>query len=103
MAVSAWGQHYIQSTMPQEDPVMPGSLWADTSGTPVLKICTAISPYTFSTITGGGAGTGVVDRVVADGETFTIEDLHSLVVADYFAVQGSGVLEIEGDGVLAIL
>lgn len=55
MAVTAWGQLYIQATMPAEDPVQVGSLWADTSGVPALKVCTAISPYTFSTVGGGGA------------------------------------------------
>lgn len=55
MAVTAWGQLYIQTAMPAEDPVQVGSLWADTSGTPAVKVCTAISPYTFASVGGGGA------------------------------------------------
>lgn len=102
MAVSAWGQQFIQATMPQEDPVQVGSLWIDTSATATLKICTAISPYTFSTITGSG-GTGVVDRVVNTGETRTVADNESLVVAGDFAIEGTGVLAIEGSGVFAVL
>src|SRR3972149_276683 len=46
---------------------------------------------------------GPVDRVVATGETYTIPDGSSLVVAGYWAVQGTGVLAIEGDGALAII
>jgi hypothetical protein len=55
MAVTAWGQFYIQSAMPAEDPVQVGSLWADTSGVPAVKVCTSLSPYTFSSVGGGGA------------------------------------------------
>lgn len=102
MAVTAWGQHYIQASTPQEDPVQIGSLWVDTSGTATLKICTAVSPYTFSTLTASGSSEGV-DRVVETATTRTIETETSVVVADYFAIEGSGVLEIEGSGVLAIL
>lgn len=55
MAVTAWGQLYIQTSAPSEPPVQVGSLWADTSGVPAVKVCTAISPYTFSSVGGGGA------------------------------------------------
>src|SRR3990167_2917467 len=53
MAVTAWGQTYIQATMPAEAPVQVGSLWIDTSGTATLKVCTSISPHTFAAISGG--------------------------------------------------
>jgi hypothetical protein len=46
---------------------------------------------------------GTVIRVVATGATLTIPDTYSLVVADYFAVEGTGILVVEGDGVLAVL
>lgn len=102
MAVTAWGQHYIQATAPSEDPVKVGSLWSDTSGTATAKICTAISPYTYVAL-GSGTGSTGVDRVVETGTTFTIEDTFSVVVAEYFAIQGTGVLEIEGDGALSVI
>lgn len=54
MSTNAWGQLFIQSTAPAEDPAKIGSLWADTSGTATLKICTATGPYTFAAISGGG-------------------------------------------------
>lgn len=66
MSVRAWGQLIIQATMPSEDPVIVGTLWADTS-TERLKQCTSVSPYTFVTIGGtGAAGSGdVVGPAVA--------------------------------------
>ncbi len=53
MALTMWGQVIIQSATPQEDPVQVGTIWIDTSGTPTVKICTAVAPYTFATISGG--------------------------------------------------
>lgn len=103
MAVSAWGQVFIQATAPAEDPVRVGSLWIDISGTPTLKVCTGIAPYTYAAVGSGGGLSSGEDRVVEDGTTRTIEDLVSVVVAEYFAIEGSGILEIEGDGVLSIL
>lgn len=102
MALIGWGQLFIQPTSPGEDPIQVGSLWVDTSGTATLKVCTSISPYTFSAITGSGSSSGV-DRIVETGTTVTIEDSFSLVVAEYFAIQGTGILKIEGDGVLAVI
>lgn len=46
MATRAFGQLFVQPAAPQEDPVMVGSLWSDTT-TNLLKFCTSISPYTF--------------------------------------------------------
>ncbi len=54
MALRMWGQQIIQGVTPGEAPVMVGTLWVDTSGAPVLKACTSVSPYTFSALTGGG-------------------------------------------------
>lgn len=51
--IQIYGQFVIQTTMPAEDPVRVGSLWADTS-TNTLKQCTSVSPYTFTTIGGSG-------------------------------------------------
>ncbi len=53
MALTMWGQLIIQSATPGEDPVKIGTQWVDISGTPTLKLCTAISPYTFAAISGG--------------------------------------------------
>jgi hypothetical protein len=69
MSVRAWGQLYIQSTIPSEPPVIIGSLWLDTS-TNTLKKCTSTSPYTFSVIEGGGSGAPASDTVEAlDGSS----------------------------------
>jgi hypothetical protein len=85
MAVTMWGQVAIQSTAPSEDPIQIGSLWVDTSGTAAPKVCTAVSPYTFSTITGGGAPTDAdylvrtanatlsAERAVTDGTAITFD------------------------------
>src|SRR3990167_557608 len=103
MAVTGWGQLFIQSSAPSEAPVQVGSLWTDISGTATLKICTAIAPYTFTAITGSGSGDTGVDRVVETGTTRTIEATFSVVVAEYFAIEGTGILEVEGDGALAVI
>lgn len=58
MALTIWGQVIIQASTPQEDPVQVGTLWIDTSGAATLKVCTAISPYTFATITGSSTSPG---------------------------------------------
>ena len=102
MALRAWGQLVIQSATPGEDPILVGSLWVDISGTATLKVCTAVSPYTFTEISGTG-GTGEVDRVVETGTTRTIANTESVVVAEYFAIEGTGILQIEGDGALAVI
>lgn len=52
MALTMWGQLIIQATSPAEDPVKVGTLWVDTSATATLKVCTAVSPYTFAAISG---------------------------------------------------
>ena len=57
MALRMWGHLVVQTIMPAEDPVMVGTLWADTS-TDQLKQCTSTSPYTFVTIGGTGASIG---------------------------------------------
>lgn len=61
MAVRMYGHLIVQGTAPAESPVMVGTLWADTSAGQ-LKQCTSVSPYTFVTIGGTGAG-GVGDVV----------------------------------------
>jgi hypothetical protein len=52
--VNAWGQIYIGSSAPQEDPVQVGSLWTDTVNN-LLKRCTSVSPYTWVSTEGGSA------------------------------------------------
>ena len=42
-------------------------------------------------------------RVVSTGQTRTIANKYSVIVLDYFAVEGTGVLAIQGDGALGIL
>lgn len=49
----------------------------------------------------GGAGNGSVDRVVDLGDTVTVLDEHSLVVVDYYEVEGT--LDLQGDSVLEVL
>lgn len=86
MALTMWGQLIIQAATPGEDPVQVGTLWVDTSGTATLKVCTSISPYTFTEITGGsGAPTDAdylvktanaslsAERVVTDGTSITAD------------------------------
>lgn len=52
----------------------------------------------------GTPGTGTaISRVVQTGDTYTVEDTQSVIVMDYYCVEGTGVLAIEGDGVLAVL
>lgn len=60
------------------------------------------------TSSGSGAGTTVgnqlgVPRVIADGATLTLPDTISLVVADYFSIEGSGSLVLQGDAALMVL
>lgn len=52
---------------------------------------------------GTGNSTGSVARTVSPDEIWTIENAYSLVVADYFHVEGNGILAIEGDGVLMVI
>lgn len=54
MSLRMWGQVIIQAATPGEDPVVVGTLWIDTSATATLKVCTAVSPYTWVEITGSG-------------------------------------------------
>ena len=50
-----------------------------------------------------GAGDGTVDRVVETATTRTIEDTLSLVALDYFSIEGTGILVLEGDAALMVL
>lgn len=56
MPVRMWGQYAIQDDPPSEDPIIIGSLWYDRDAG-LLKVCTAVSPYTFTGVSGGGGGT----------------------------------------------
>ena len=64
MALTMWGQVVIQTAIPSEDPVMVGTLWADTSGAAVAKICTSVSPYTFVSVVGGGTLDDLTDVAI---------------------------------------
>lgn len=51
--------HFSQPTAPFDWRVAVGTLWSDTSGVPVLKICTSVTPITFVLVDAGGGGGGV--------------------------------------------
>jgi len=80
MATQAYGQVYIQSTMPAEDPVQVGSLWSDKS-TGLVKVCTSVSPYTFVTVHGGSVAwsdiTSFVGSSLAQLETRNASDIQN--------------------------
>ena len=66
MALQMYGQVVIQAAVPEEDPVRVGTVWIDTSGTPVLKVCTSVSPYTFAEISGSGGDHGALTGLTDD-------------------------------------
>jgi hypothetical protein len=72
MAINMHGQVAIQATAPGEDPIKVGSIWIDTSSTPVLKICTSISPYTFAEVS-GGAGLSIPIVTDEDGVILSLQ------------------------------
>lgn len=63
MALRQWGQVTIQPATPGEAPIQVGSLWVDTTSTATLKVCTSVSPYTFSAITGAVAVAGSTSQI----------------------------------------
>jgi len=74
MSVRAWGQLYIQATAPEEDPVVVGSVWVDTSGAATAKVCTAISPYTFAALSSGTLTDHDHTSTSGDGGVLTNEE-----------------------------
>lgn len=48
-----------------------GDLWMDTSGSPLIKICTSISPLTWSTVSGGGGTITTQDEGVTLSSSVT--------------------------------
>lgn len=55
---------------------------------------TAVTP-------GGDSGNGSIRRVIDIGDTITVLDEHSMVVVDYYEINGT--LDLQGDAVLEIL
>ena len=47
--------------------------------------------------------TGLIDRVLETGKTLTIENTFSLLAANYYELQGTAVVELQGDGTLGII
>lgn len=102
MALSGYGQIFIQATTPQEDPIKVGSLWVDTSGVATLKICTSVSPYTFAEITGGGgAPTDAQYLVAAANASLTAERVttDTATIAWDHAVAGQAKANVPDDAI----
>ncbi|HLF05237.1 MAG TPA: hypothetical protein VI855_08485, partial [Dehalococcoidia bacterium] len=80
MPVNAWGQIYIGSSTPQEDPVQVGSLWTDTVNN-LLKRCTSVSPYTWVS-TEGGSSAHTLDSATHTGVAAMTEAKGMLIAHD---------------------
>lgn len=65
MAVKVYGQLYIGTTAPSEDPVQVGALWTDTTNN-LLKRCTSTSPYTWVSTEGGSAAHDLLSATHGD-------------------------------------
>lgn len=73
MALTMWGQVVIQAATPEEDPVKVGTIWVDTSSTAIIKVCTAVSPYTFvSIVTGNIENNAVTDAKLRDSGALSV-------------------------------
>ena len=79
-----WGQVIIQATAPAESPVQIGTVWIDTSGTPALKVCTGVAPYTFSAVSGGSTALDDITDVV----------ITSAATGDYLRFNGSNWVDV---------
>jgi hypothetical protein len=104
MAVTAWGQLYIQPTMPAEDPVQVGSVWVDTSSTAVVKVCTSVSPYTFSAGSSGAVEWGDIGGTLAN-QTDLQTALDAKVVTTRQVISGAGLTgggDLSADRTLAV-
>jgi hypothetical protein len=66
MAIRGAGHHVIGTSAPSESPVAVGYLWSDTANN-LLKLCTSISPYTFSTLSGGSGAPTDAKYIVQTG------------------------------------
>lgn len=65
--------HFIANTQPTDGRIVLGSLWSDADAGE-LYICTAVSPVTFTLLTGGsGAPTSASYVVIGANATLTAE------------------------------
>lgn len=104
MALTMWGQVVIQATTPAESPVEVGTLWVDTSGTATLKVCTAISPFTFSAITSGGGTWGSITGTLSN-QTDLQAALDAKAIAARVLTSGGGLTgggDLSADRTLAV-
>ena len=72
--VNPFGRIYIGLDAPDRSPAGVGDLWVDTTAS-LVKRCTSVSPFTWVSIEGGGAGapTGASYVVMALDGTLTAE------------------------------
>jgi hypothetical protein len=86
-----WGHYIIQDTLPAEDPVILGTLWYDDI-TQLLKVCTAVSPYAFTSLAGGGGPPGTVTSVGITVPTLLSVSGTPVTTSGTFAVVWAGVV-----------
>lgn len=74
--------HFVANTEPADDRIQLGSLWSDADAG-LLYICTAISPITFTLLTGG---TGAPETV-----SYLTLGLNATLTAERVLTAGTGI------------